>query len=422
MNKRVLILLALVLAISLITVACGEKTDQPQADKTEQPIADNTAQEAGDKTEKEEPITVKESLNIDYDNMTEEDLIKELIADTNNITVDEYLNFLESYKYAKTDNFEESLAIKNEKTFKALTILMGENAVFPDKTETLVKALQSPEPVVRGKVLFDVSSSIREDANLMNMLLDLGQTEEDPYVLDRLADTFRYYMGNPEVAEFMFKMSKHEHPVIRSSAILGISDSEGVDGSLERLIEMLDDEDETVRKTAYRGIGDLGDEGAIDPIVAVLMDPDKTDYHQDCMESLVQLWLAPPFYKGESEKAYNATLEYLNYTPRSKNMPYFKAINYINGAKRTNDKDIENFNEWAAKSTYYNSNDLIKPMFEIAKDPEIYHLACKYAIEVVNLYGTKEQFEDLKPVLESSAHPEKEGILEEYNKIVEKNK
>ena len=151
MNKRVLILLALVLAISLITVACGEKTDQPQADKTEQPIADNTAQEAGDKTEKEEPITVKESLNIDYDNMTEEDLIKELIADTNNITVDEYLNFLESYKYAKTDNFEESLAIKNEKPSKALTLLMGENAVFPDKTETLVKALQSPEPVVRGK-------------------------------------------------------------------------------------------------------------------------------------------------------------------------------------------------------------------------------------------------------------------------------
>ena len=421
MNKRLLILLALVLAISLLTVACGEKTDQP-VDKTEQPMADNTAQEAGDKTEKEEPLTVKESLDIDYDNMTEEDLIKELIADIKNITVDEYLNLLESYKYAKSDKFEEFLTIKNDKTFEALNLLRKQEAIFPDKTEVLVKALQSPEPVVRGKVLFDVSSSIRDDANQMKMLIDLGKTEEDPYVLDRLTDTFRYYMDNAEVADFMFKMSKHEHPVIRSRAIYGISSSKGVDGSLERLVEMMDDEEQSVRENAYNMIGYLGDERAVDPIVEVLMDPDKTDYHEYCMNSLVKLWFDSTYYKGESEKAYKATIEYLNYTPRSKNMPYFKAINIINREKERTKNDIERFDEWAAKSTYYNSDDLIKPMFEIAKDPEIYYLACQYAIEAVDKYGTKEQFAALKPVLESSVHPEKEDILEAYNKIVEKNK
>ena len=59
---------------------------------------------------------------------------------------------------------------------------------------------------------------------------------------------------------------------------------------------------------------------------------------------------------------------------------------------------------------------------QVIKDSEIYYLACENAIELINKYGTKEQFADIKPVLESSVHPEKEGILETYNKIVEKNK
>ncbi len=61
-------------------------------------------------------------------------------------------------------------------------------------------------------------------------------------------------------------------------------------------------------------------------------------------------------------------------------------------------------------------------MIEIVKDPEIYYLACEYGIEVVNNYGSKEDFAKLKGVIEGSSHPEKEKILETYNKIAEKNK
>lgn len=58
-------------------------------------------------------------------------------------------------------------------------------------------------------------------------------------------------------------------------------------------------------------------------------------------------------------------------------------------------------------------------MFDIVKDPEIHYLACEYAIDLVNKYGSKEQFDNLKLALESSTHPKKEDILETYKKIAE---
>lgn len=415
MKKKLLVILAFVVLVSLLFVGCGDKTDQS--------LVDNSSQDAEDEIEKEteETRSVKESLDIDYENMTEEDLIEELIEDINKITVDEYLTLLESHKYEKDENFKDTLSIKFGKTDKAIIMLEKQDAVFPDKNEVFEKALKSPEPVVRGKALFDLTAPTGEDDNKIKMALDLAKTEEDPYVLNQLASVFRYKTENTEVADFMFKMSKHEHPVIRSTAIVGISSAEGIDGSLERLIEMMDDQDETVSKTAYRRIGYLRENQAIDPLVEVLMDPEKTSYHEDCMHSLVQLWLSPPFYDHQSEKAYNATIEYLKYTPRSKNMPYFKAINYINSVKRENEKDIEDFELWKENATYYNSNDLVGPMFDIVKDSEIYYLACEYAADLVNKYGTKEQFANLKPLIEASEHPEKEKILETYNKIVSKN-
>lgn len=415
MNKKILVLLALLLILSSMLSGCGDKTEQ--ADST------SSLEEAESQTEKEteEVVIEKESLDIDYDNMTEEDLVEELIEDINNVSVDEYLSLLESFKYSKSNNFDEDLSISFGTTGKALAHLSRENAILPDRYETLEKALQSPEPVVRGKVLFYVAPSIEKDERIMAKILDLAKTEKDPYVIKEIASTLSLYMENKEVAKFMFESSNHDHPAIRFEAIEGLSLSEGIDGSLERIIEMMDDEDEEVRKKAYRRVGHLRDDGAIDYIVEVLMDPEKTDYHEDCMTSLVQLWLGYPFYEQKSEKAYNATIDYLNYSPRSKDMPYFKAINFLNQVKRKNKSDIESFEEWKGNSSYYNSDDLVEPMFQIAKDPEIYYLACEYAIEVVNNYGSKEDFAKLKGVLETSTHPEKEKVLETYNKIAEKN-
>ena len=370
----------------------------------------------------EEIAVEKESLDIDYDNMTEEDLVGALIKDINNVSVDEYLTLLESYKYSKSNNFDKDLSIDYGTTTKALDMLLREGAQLPDKYEALEKGLQSPEPIVRGKVVFNVASSIGKDERIMAKILESAKTEEDPYVIKEITSIFIPYVENKEVADFMFESSKCDHPAVRDISTKGLTFSEDVVGSLERIIEMMDDEDETVRKAAYRRVGNLRDDGAIDHIVKVLMDPEKTDYHEDCMTSLVQLWLGYPFYDQSSEKAYNATIDYLNYSPRSKNMPYFKAINYLNTAKRKNDKDIENFEKWKANSAYYNSNDLVNSMIEIVKDPEIYYLACEYGIEVVNNYGSKEDFAKLKGVIEGSSHPEKEKILETYNKIAEKNK
>ncbi len=419
--KKILILLAVLLIVSSLFIGCENKAEESQVE-TEIVELEDLEEE-----EKEED-QVRESLDIDYENMTEEDLIDALVEDRNNISVDEYLSLLESYKYAKSDNFENTLNIKFDKTDKALGLLRKDKAVFPDMGLILEKALASPDPLVRGQVLLDqrtgsnLRSALEEEADKMKMLLDLAKTEEDTFVLNQLTNTFRYHMEDPEVADFIFNMSQHEHPLIRSNSTLGISSSQEIDRSLDRLIEMMEDENVDVKGAAYRRVGDLGDDRAVDSLVEVLMDEDREEYHEDAMTSLVKLWLGPPIYDGTSEKAYRATIDYLNYQPRSERMPHFKAINYINSAKRENTSDIESFKEWEGQSTYYNSRELIDPMFEIAKDPDIYYLAPKYAIELVNKYGSRDDFTNLKGVLESSSHPEKEDILEEYNKIWEKNK
>ena len=135
MNKKILILSSILLILSSILSGCGGKPDQPASVSNTEKTEKETETE-----EKTEEIAVeKESLDIDYDNMTEEDLVGALIKDINNVSVDEYLTLLESYKYSKSNNFDKDLSIDYGTTTKALDMLLREGAQLPDKYEALEK-------------------------------------------------------------------------------------------------------------------------------------------------------------------------------------------------------------------------------------------------------------------------------------------
>lgn len=382
MKKKTISMLVAVIIASLLFTACGNQAKDPIEEET---------------------------IELDYENMTAEDLIKDR-EDNEKITVDELLALLETYKYVEMDDrFVREDNITNE----ALELLREKEVEYPDITELLEKGCQSSEAVVRGEVLNYMTNLTGVADDHIKIAIDLANTEKNPYVLYQLTGVLGNEMADPEVAELIFKMSKHENPAIRNKAAYAIANpwSKGVEGVVERVIEMMDDEEEVVRKTVYNNAGRLADERVIDPIVKVLMDPEESDVHGDCMESLAYLWIDFPFFENTSEKAYKATIDYFKYTPRSEKVPSPSAMTSI----KTKKSDSDSFEAWKEKATYYNPNDLVEPMFDILKDPETNWMACTSAIDLVKVYGSQEQFDSIKSIIESSEHPKKDLILDGYN-------
>lgn len=415
MKKKLIFISASVIVISLLFTACGAKNKQTVEDNTTKDYVEET--KVVKETKKEETDKVEKPIVLDYENMTAEDLIKD-IKDPKNITIDEFLALMETYKYVEmNDMFERDTNITSD----AFRILKDQGVNYPDITELLEKGRQSPEAVVRGGVLKYMLSLFGVNDDHVKIALDLAETEEDPYVLYTLTDVLGNELKNPGVADFIFKMSKNENPVIRRQAVYAIASpwSKGVDGTVERLLEMMEDEDEKVRRTVYGYAGRLADERVIDPIVKILMDPEQSAFHGDCMKSLGSLWIDFPLYENTSEKAYKATIEYFKFTPRSNNVPDFVAISNISTSKSEGDEG-DKFKEWKEKATYYNPNELVEPMFDILKDPEVSFLACSSAIKLVKRHGSQEQFNSLLSIIESSEHPNKDLNLDAYNEELDK--
>ena len=406
MRKEQILILISSLLISLFFIACGNKSDQP--------VEDNNLEDKAEEVVMEETEKVEDSVDLDYENMTAEDLLKD-IKDIQDITVDEFLTLIESYKYVKMDEYfvrEENI------TDEAFKILKEKEAIYPDTSEIIEKGLQSPVAVVRAEVLNHMVSVLGINDENVEKVLGITKTEEDPYVLYKLTNVTGHRMKKPEIADFIFKMSNHENPAVRTEAVRAISSkwSEGVDGSVERTIELMEDENIDVRKTAYKNAGSLADDRVIEPLVKALMDPEQSVFHDACMTSLTQLWIDFPSHENTSEKAYEATIDYLKFTPRSELVPNFAAISQVQTSKTEGEK----FDEWKQKAFYYNPNDLVEPMFDILKDSNIDWIAGTTAMKVVKSYGTQEQFDSLKGIIESSEHPNQNLILDAYNQELEK--
>ena len=408
MKKTLITILTTVLAVGLVFTGCGDNKDKSTADNTPEHLVEESDAEETDAGETDNGEEIKD---LDYENMTAEDLIKD-IKDIENITTDETLTLLETYKYVEMD---ERFNMEDNITDEAFSLLKERDANYNDITEILEQGSQSSEAIVRAEVLQFMVSMFGIKDEHKEIALKLLKTEEDPYVLYTLVKVFGNELSNPEVADFTFKMSEHENPAIRDKAAYAIASpwSKEVDGTVERLIEMMEDEDEEVRKTVYKNAGRVGDERIIDPIVKILMDPEQYDFHSNCMDSLAALWIDFPSYENTSEKAYRATIEYFKFTPRNENVPYWSAISTIATAKPETQDD--KFQIWEGKASFYNPSELIDPMFDILKDPETNWMACNSAIDLVQRHGTEEQFDSIKEIIESSEHPDKDTILNSYN-------
>ena len=345
-------------------------------------------------------------VNKPYAEMSVEDLLSG-IKDKNNVSVDEFVDLIESYKNVKIN---DDFTLEDNITDEALSSL--ESDAKPKFDEYIEKLLKSDSPQVRGYALSLMPSFTGVSSKNLDRAKELIKTEEDEYVLYNATKALsNEAKSSPEIAEFLIKMTKHKNPLIRKAAAsaIGNSWSEGVEGATEAIITLMNDEDKEVRKVACKYSGKLHDEAVIDPLVQILNNPDDADLHGDCVDGLTYLWYDYPFFEQTSEKAYNATLDYLKKTPRTENVPAWTAV----GAFKTTSTQ-DSFKQWKEKATYFNTDELYNVMVEIVKDPEANYLARTAAMDEIKSHCSADQFNSLEEIVNGLTDPKAKTIQSSY--------
>lgn len=365
-------ILALILAIGMIftLVACSGSNG---GEGNEGEGGEEATQTAGD---------------LDYANMTEDDLIKEFIKDPANVTAEEYANLVSTLSYVE---ITEELNLKPQSiTIMAIKKLKDDKATLPKLEEYVETLLKSDAPQVRGYALSQMGSILGIAGGHVDLAKEILKTETEPYVLREGMLTLRTEgEKDPEIGQFLLNCAKNEDPRVRATAASAISINPKLEGAYEAIIELMNDPELSVKKEAYRNAGNLNDERVIEPIVAILKDESEPSLHGSGIEALVKLWYDYPRCENASEAAYRATMDYLKTQSDNENIPYWTAV--ISFQNKTSSED--KFAEWKQKATYYNPDEIYEVMVGIVKDENLNSQARSYASKPVATHCTREQFD-----------------------------
>lgn len=354
--------LFLVLLLTFCFTACNN-ADKDKTDTTKNEPETDTAVE-------EDAYGVTQEK---YETMTAEDLLAN-IEDINNVTADEFIWLVSTYRFNPID--EDTLRIAENITDEALDSITYE--AKPEYETYMDTLYASPYPQVRGYAVLKVSgmfTNISEED--LARSLKLIETETDNYVL--LCMTYTFYSfakEDPKVGEFMLKMADAEHVVIRKNAVYGLASkrSIGVDGAVEKIIERMNDENMEVRRAACASCAELEDTRVIEPLKAILDNPDEEELHPACIKAMVDFW----YFYNTNEEAYQITMDYLRKVPRTKTEPTKSAIFGLEDGT-TRDEYIA----WKEKATYFDTNELFDVMVDILKDENAELDIRRYTMEVI---------------------------------------
>lgn len=242
------------------------------------------------------------------------------------------------------------------------------------------------------------------------------KTEKEPCVLKAAIEKLGNEGGSdPEIGAFLIAMSKDENAKLRETAAfwIGSSWNESMEGAVEAELTLMQDENPDVSSAACRYCGKLGDPSVIAPLVEILNDEEKCKLHGDCMASLSTLWLDYPFHEKTNEEAYRATLDYFKKTPRDGSIPASGTFYAILSIAESN------FDAWKEKADYYNSEEIVAAMTEIALDPDAASQSRREAIKVIKAHGGKEALEALKPTVDGLTDGHAERVQSELEEALQ---
>ena len=427
MKKR-LLTGVLVIAMTASLSACGDSTEATTAasttaaateaateavTETATEAATETATEAATEAVTEETATADsgELTKEKYDSMTAEDLLAMAnIQDTQALTDDEYYWLLDTYRFVDIDYDKLEMPYFNSITYEALKQCKG------GSTHRIMDRLVTSEyPQVRGVGYGGVSGFFGASDKNVDALVKALETETDEYCLYKAVEGLSNEMAkDPKVAEFIYKMTEHPNPLIRKKTTIAIGNtwSKGVDGTVEKIIEMMHDENEDVRKCAVEYAGKLHDDAVVEPIVEILNDPSQAKVHGSAIRGLSYMWLDFPFHKETSEAAYRATMDYYSKTPRNQDIPAWDGI----GAFDTVSEKALADNDWYANATYFDPDEFTAIMADVIADPDVNWLARGCAMKAVHSLAP-DHFDSLEDAANACGDHK---AIDEFNKQKEK--
>lgn len=401
MKKKIVSILLVATMIVAASSACGKEKapdDSPKTVETEKASKDDYAP-AG--------VTKKE-----YQSMTAQDLV-DRIKDVENITEEEALEFVSTYAYVE---YDDELCRTENITDEAMQIIWDAGGGMPNTNTFLEAVVTSENPNVRAYGFSRMGGLFGTSDAEEKMAEEALEKETDPVALDAALNSLANSGSNPYIAKFFIKMSEHEHPIIRKDAAIAIGNywSIGAEGMVETIIKLMNDEDEMVADVACSRAGNLADDQLVEPLVTILNDAEKTELHGSCCESLVTMWFDYPFHEKTSEAAYRATMDYWAKTPRTQEDPEWTSLGDINHIAE------DSIEEWKAKATYYNPDEICNIMKEIISDPEANSRARTEAMEAILNHGDDAQKEELKSIIEGLTDKDASSIQSRYaNEIAE---
>lgn len=356
----------------------------------------STPDSVADSQEPAEDTKSAVSLSItkeEYDAMTAEELRDRLIVDPVAVTVEECVQLYETYAYAPV---AEELYLEDNITDEVCGLIQEAGGKLPLE-DAIGQILSSSSVNTRAKGYEALTSFYGQKEDTMQLVIRELETEEDPLVLkfaiSALGNTGGQY---PEMAQFFLKMATNENAYVRFYDVYALTSLWGqeIDGVFETVLSLMQDEDEAVAKIACERSGYLYNEAFVDPLVDILNDDSKAVLHGSCIHGLTKMWLDYPSHKHTSEAAYNATMAYLQRTPRSEEIPEWTAVNALCSVA-----DNDSFEQWKEKASYYDEKEIVSTMVSILEDTNANWLTRQQAIKAIQTHGTEEEIKEMEDIV-----------------------
>ncbi len=291
----------------------------------------------------------------------------------------------------------------------------GLKEVYKDKkvseqSELDFQLLEHESPVVRAFVYDRVTRNYNENTEDLQRFVAQLKSENDPLVVAAgIKSLFNNLKVSAELYNFVKSSAQNANANVRANAALALCNSNNkmLDGIFDEALKLLNDSDKDVRKNVCKYLPAFGNEAIVPKLAQILSSNDENDLaiHGDCLDGLVSMWYNYPMFDRQSEAAYLATLNYLKTTPRSKKVPAWNGMSKLGNSA---DKKPA----WKEAATYFNANDVVAVMSEIAKDSAADVNARKAAIKSVAALGSKEDLETLNNAIEDADKLVKKAVLD----------
>ncbi|MFA5624008.1 MAG: HEAT repeat domain-containing protein [Bradymonadales bacterium] len=401
---RKFLYLALFVA-AVFTMSCNKKDDAP---KTEAEVQEEA--EVKDKAD----LSAQELM--ETAEFTEEGLLG-IIKEPKAITALEYEALF--LAYAKCE-LKDSCSVEScPANDVAITLNKKDKYDFVEginRAEIHKKLLKHANPIVRAQAMSRFRDVWSKDPSTLDLIVDVLKLGKEPVVLCALFDNMLIQIDDPRFTDLVLAEAKNENPVVRArvAGLFGKGHGTKNEAALAVMAQLLEDENQGVRKAACSNVGGMNLEQFIKPIVAILSNNDEAEIHDKCVDALLTMFYNYPSHENTSAAAYKAYMEYFAKKPRSEKVPPWNCISDISSVNK------ETIDGWKKRAKYFKAADVSKVFTEIILDDNAAWMARNSAIKVVATWGTLADLKKIKKSLAKSKHDKVKHVMKTLDDTIAK--